>query len=153
MSARRRAGFTFIELLASMTIVGILSAIALPKFRDVKTRATATQIVGDFDVVRLAAMSFYVDSGYFPTESGSGNAPKALKKYLPNNFQFTKAQWTLDYENWETKTQTKYTKTGIMVGVSITTKDKALGQTAMKLLGNNPSFTVGSKYTFMISGM
>ena len=148
---RRRIGFTIIELIAVMTIVGALSAIAVPKFRQVQRRATATQILGDFDVVRLAAMSFYVDSGYFPAEANAGSVPRNLKPYLPNNFTFTKPQWTLDYENWELKTQPRFTKTGVVIGVSIKTKDAALGETAMQLVGNTPTFTVGTKYTFLIS--
>ena len=149
---RRRAGFTFIELLMAMTIVGILAAVALPKFRDVRRRASATQILGDFDVLRHAAMSFYVDSGYFPAEAGSAAIPRNLKRYLPNGFKMAKPQWTIDYENWTLQTKTKFTKTGIAVGVSFTTTDKQLGQTAMKLIGNAPSYTMGSKYTFLISG-
>lgn len=148
----RRGGFTLIELLMVVTVVGILAAVALPKFRDVKRRATATQIVGDFDVLRHASMSFYVDSGYFPVEAGSAAIPRNLKRYLPNGFKMAKPQWTIDYENWSLKTGTKYTKTGIAVGVSFTTTDKQLGQTAMRLMGNVPAYTLGSKYTFLISG-
>jgi prepilin-type N-terminal cleavage/methylation domain-containing protein len=148
-----RGGFTLIELLVAVTIVGTLSAIAVPKYREFKRQATATQIVGDYDVVRHAAMSFYVDSGYFPAEVGAGKVPKNLKKYLPASFIFRKPQWTLDYENWSTKTQNRFIKTGIQVGLSFTTTDKALGQTAMKLLQNNPTFTVGKKYTVIISGL
>lgn len=135
----------------AVTIVGLLSAIAVPKFRDIRRRATAAQIMGDFDAMRYAALSFYVDSGYFPAEAGSGSIPRGLKNYLPFNYKMKKPQWTLDYENWETKTQSKYTKTGVVIGVSFTTSDKPLGQTAMKLIGNAPGFTVGSKYTFLIS--
>jgi prepilin-type N-terminal cleavage/methylation domain-containing protein len=153
VTRRRRAGFTFIELLVVVTIVGILSSIAVPKVLEVRRRATATQIMGDFDVVRHASLSFYVDSQYFPAEAGSGRVPPGLKTYLPTNFSMKKPQWTMDYENWTLKTQSRYTKTGIVIGVSFTTRDKALGQAAMKLIGNAPSFTVGSKYTFMISGM
>jgi prepilin-type N-terminal cleavage/methylation domain-containing protein len=149
----RRSGFTLIELLISMTIIGILSAVAIPKFREVKRRATATQIVGDFDVVRVATMSFFVDSGYFPQETGSGQIPQNLNKYLPTNFKFAKSQWTLDYENWSSKKGAKYTKTGILVGVSVTTQDQNLGKTAAVMLGNSAQFTMGSKHTFMISGM
>lgn len=149
---RRRAGFTLVELLIAVTICGVLAGIAVPKYRDVKRKASATQIFGDFDVMRVAAMSFYADSGYFPPETGKGGMPPNLKNYLPNNFKMKKQQWTLDYENWSLKTQSKYTKTGVVIGLSVTTPDKALGQTAMKLIGNAPSFTMGSKYTFLISG-
>jgi len=35
---RRRGGFTFVELLVSMTVIGILSAVAVPKYIDLKRR-------------------------------------------------------------------------------------------------------------------
>lgn len=151
MNMRARDGFTFIELLMVVTIIGILASVAIPKYRTVKRRAMATQIAGDFDVVRLAAMSFQADSGYFPPETAPGTMPAAMQKYLPTNFDFQKQDWTIDYENWETNAQSR-TTTGILIGVSFTTPDQALGQTAMTLLGNAPSFTVGNKYTFLISG-
>jgi prepilin-type N-terminal cleavage/methylation domain-containing protein len=151
MMRRRRLGFTIIELLMTLTIVGLLSSIAVPKFRDVRRRATATQIMGDFDVIRHAALSFYVDSGYFPKEAGSGAIPRNLKKYLPTSYKMKKPQWTLDYENWTGKTGKRYVASGIVIGVSITTPDTALGRTAMKLIGNAPGFTLGNKYTFLIS--
>jgi prepilin-type N-terminal cleavage/methylation domain-containing protein len=148
---RRRSGFTIVELLMTLTVVGILSAVAVPKFRDIRRRATATQIMGDFDVMRHAALSFYVDSGYFPRETGAGAMPQNLQPYLPASYVMDKPKWRLDYENWQLNTKSKYTKTGVVIGVSFTTDDRALGQTAMKLIGNAPSYSVGKKYTFLIS--
>ncbi len=149
--SRRRRGFTLIEMLMVVTIIGVLSSIAVPKFRTVKRRALATQIVGDVDVVRLATMSFFADSGYFPRETGAGNIPRGLRPYLPNRFRFSKPDWQLDYDNWTSKKMSR--KTGIVIGVSFTTRDRALGETAMSLFGNNPKFTVGRKYTVVISGL
>jgi len=149
----RRVGMTLIELLMVVAIIGILASVAVPKFRTVKRRAMATQILGDFDVIRVAAMSFYVDSGYFPKEAGSGKMPANLQKYLPNNFALQKENWKMDYENWTNKLPSKQAaKSGVVIGVSFTTSDQALGQTAMSLAGNSPTFTTGSKYTFLISG-
>lgn len=150
MSARRRLGFTLIEILMSLTIVALLASIAVPKFRDIRRRATATQILGDYDVLRHAVLSFYVDSSYFPAEAGKGTTPQNLTKYLPTGFSMKKPQWTLDYENWGAKA--KMFKTGVVIGVSFTTPgDPNLGRTAMKLFGNTPSYTIGSKYTLLIS--
>lgn len=151
MRRGRRAGFTMIELMMTVTIVALLASIAVPKFRDIRRRATAAQLMGDFDVMRHAALSFYVDSQYFPDEAGTGDIPVNLKTYLPNGFTMKKPLWELDYENWALMTGTKWTKTGIIIGVSFTTADTALGRTAMKLIGNAPGFTVGSRYTFLIS--
>lgn len=152
MTRRRRPGFTLIEMLVVVTIIGLLASIALPKFRDVRRHATATQILGDFDAMRHAAMNFYIDSGYFPRETRSGRIPRNLARYLPNNYAMKKPQWTLDYENWETKRSSRYSSTGVVIGLSVITPDKALGQTAMRLVGNAPSYTVGNRFTFLISG-
>ena len=153
MSPQRRAGFTLIELLMCVTIVALLASLAVPKFRDVRRRATATQIMGDFDVIRHAALSFYVDSQYFPAEAGAGSIPPNLKKYLPEGFEMKKPEWQLDYENWGAKKSGPggMVKGGIVIGLSFTTPDSNLGRTAMKLMGNTPGFTTGSKYTLLIS--
>lgn len=142
----RRGGFTFVELMIVVTAIGIIAAIAVPKFRDLKRRATATQIVGDFDVVRHAAMTFLTDSGYFPTESGSGGVPPSMASYLPNNFKTTRSEWSVNYENFKLLDIQ-------VVAVSFTTSDPQLGQTAMKLMGHSTAFEYGGKYTVVISGM
>ena len=146
----RRSGFTIIELLMTMTIVGLLSAVAVPKFTEMKRRATATQLLGDFGVMRHAAMTFYVDSGYFPRETPTGSLPANLDTYLPAGFSMTKDEWTMDYENW-TLTTGMRTATGVAIGISFVVPDTKLGLTAMRLVGNVPAYTTGSKYTFIIS--
>jgi prepilin-type N-terminal cleavage/methylation domain-containing protein len=150
MSRSRRAGFTLIELMITVIIIGMLSAIAVPKFREVRRRAMATQIMGDFDVMRHAALSFYVDSGYFPEPVGPGEIPPGLVRYLPTSFTFVKQSWTMNYENW-TGLSPMYSSTGILVGISFSTPDTNLGRTAMTLIGNAPAFTVDDRYTFLIS--
>ena len=135
-----------------VSIIGILASVALPKFRQATRRATATQLLGDFDVLRHAALSFYVDSGYFPPEAGRATMPRNLRAYLPNGFSMAKPEWTMDYENWSLQNGSQLSKTGIAVGVSFTTTDEQLGAIAMLLAGNRPAFTLGRKYTFLISG-
>jgi prepilin-type N-terminal cleavage/methylation domain-containing protein len=147
----RRGGFTLVELMVVVIIVGMLSTIAVPKFKDVRRKATATQIMGDFDVIRHATLSFYVDSSYFPEESGVGIIPPGLVKYLPTGFSFKNPQWTIGFENWTSPDSKEYLETGVAIGVSFTTADSVLGRTAMALVGDTPTIMVGNKYIFLIS--
>ncbi|MDE3128856.1 MAG: prepilin-type N-terminal cleavage/methylation domain-containing protein, partial [Gemmatimonadota bacterium] len=55
---RRRAGFTIIELLASMTIIAILAGIVVPKLGSFVTRARATAVVATIGTVYSAATNF-----------------------------------------------------------------------------------------------
>lgn len=137
--------------MVAVTICAVLAAIAVPKYREMRRRATAAQILGDFTVVRHAALSFYVDSQYFPEEPGGTDVPPGLVKYLPNGFSMVKPEWTMEYENVPVQGSSNVTKSNQIVGLTFATPDTNLGRTAMKLIGNAPSFTTGSKYTFLIA--
>jgi type II secretory pathway pseudopilin PulG len=135
-----------------MTIVGILATMAVPKYIDLKRRANTTKVIGDIETVRVAVMSFFADSSYFPEETGPGVVPKNLQKYLPIGFQFSRPQWTLDYENWDVGAQ-DFSIGNQLIGVSVTTRDPELGETTSRMLGNAPQFTAGNSVTFLIAGI
>ena len=67
MNRRRQRGFTLIELMLVLVILGILAAIVVPKFsgRTEQARLTAaqTQISSSFGT---ALDAFEVDNGYYP---------------------------------------------------------------------------------------
>lgn len=74
----RRAGFTLVELLLVLVILGVLAAIVIPKFsgRTEQARETAakTQISG----FSTALDAFEVDNGYYP--SGSEGLGELIEK-------------------------------------------------------------------------
>ena len=150
---RPRRGFTFVELLISMIIVGCLSAIAVPKYIDLKRRANTTKVIGDFQAVRVAVMSFYADSSYFPGESGPGEIPANLTKYLPMNFTFQRQEWMLDYENWDLGGSVGFSSSSALIGVTIICQDAVLAETTSRVLGNVPQVSASPSITFMVSGM
>ncbi|MES3036092.1 MAG: prepilin-type N-terminal cleavage/methylation domain-containing protein [Gemmatimonadota bacterium] len=59
---RRREGFTLIELLIVVVIIGILAAIAIPKFNNTKRRANRSAGIADLRNLATAQEGFYADS-------------------------------------------------------------------------------------------
>lgn len=61
MSIRNRNGFTLIELLIVIVIIGILAAIAVPKFAATKDKARLASIKSDVRNLMNAEEAYYVD--------------------------------------------------------------------------------------------
>ena len=64
---RNKKGFTLIELLIVVVIIGILAAIAIPKFSSVKQKGYKTQAISDLTSLRTAEETFFTDSNRYGT--------------------------------------------------------------------------------------
>jgi prepilin-type N-terminal cleavage/methylation domain-containing protein len=142
----RRGGFSLVELLVTLTIVGVLSSIAVPRYKGIKLRAQSAQVIGDFDVVRQAALNFYVDSGAFPGEASAGVVPGGLEKYLPSHFVFSNADWQLDYESVSMGPGPGEQ----FVGIAAITTEERLADIVMQTLSQGV-MKQGKKVTFIIA--
>jgi prepilin-type N-terminal cleavage/methylation domain-containing protein len=83
MKRRRRAGFTLIEILIVVTIIGIIARVALPQVLGVRLKARAARIVTDMEIIRGAAFQVYADSGYWPAATELGTPSPAMSAYMP----------------------------------------------------------------------
>jgi prepilin-type N-terminal cleavage/methylation domain-containing protein len=62
---RNRKGFTLIELLIVVVIIGILAAIAIPKFSSVKQKGYKTQAIAELQSLKTAEETFFTDSNRY----------------------------------------------------------------------------------------
>ncbi len=58
----RKGGFTLIELIMVIVILGVLAAIALPKFSDLTTKAEVAGEAGVFGGIKAALAVYYADA-------------------------------------------------------------------------------------------
>ncbi len=64
-------GFTLIELMIVVAIIGILAAIAIPAYQDYTIRAQVSEGASLADPIKTALGDFYNNRGYFPTTAQS----------------------------------------------------------------------------------
>ena len=67
MLRNTRKGFTLIELLIVVVIIGILAAIAIPKFANTKSKAYIAAMKSDLRNLVTAEESFFADSTKYVT--------------------------------------------------------------------------------------
>src|SRR5881397_1488197 len=75
---RSSSGFTLVELLLVLVILGILAAIVIPKFSGRTEQAKEQAAVTQISTFRTALDAFEVDNGYYPKgKKGLGDLIRA----------------------------------------------------------------------------
>ena len=77
---KKQQGFTLIELMIVVAIIGILAAIAIPAYQDYTIRAQVSEGLSLASGSKTAVAEYYQDRGVFPTSNleAGVSAPAAI---------------------------------------------------------------------------
>src|SRR5215469_16953052 len=64
---RTQDGFTLIEIMVVILIIGLLALMVVPRLRGVADRAKKTKAQADIQEIKQALDRYYLDSGSYPT--------------------------------------------------------------------------------------
>jgi len=153
LSRRGSRGFTLIEIMLIVSVLGIVMVFAIPVYANFIRNTRAVQAAADLYAVRSAAFLYYGDNSRWPVEVPTGDIPPELVSYLPRGFTFRRPHYTLDYDNWGTGRGRlgRHHGGGIAVGITIQSPDSKLCPTVAGVLGNAVfQQTRGPRYTLEI---
>lgn len=80
---RKAAGFTLIELMIAVAVVGILAGVAYPSYRDYLIRSKISEAVANLSDMRVKMEQFFLDNRTYAGACVSGTvAPLPSGKYF-----------------------------------------------------------------------
>lgn len=82
MRSSVQKGFTLIELMIVIAIIGILAAIAIPAYQDYTIRAQVSEGLNLAASAKTANWDFYTTFGHYPANDTSANLPVLSGNYV-----------------------------------------------------------------------
>ena len=82
---KKQQGFTLIELMIVVAIIGILAAIAIPAYQDYTIRAQVSEGINLASGAKASISEYYMDKGTLPLtqdEAGLADAAQILGSYV-----------------------------------------------------------------------
>ena len=92
---QRASGFTLVELMVTVAIVGILAAIAVPAYGDYITRSKIAEATAALGAARVSMEQFFYDNRSYQTGGACGFAATTTKYFTISCTASTATTYTL----------------------------------------------------------
>jgi prepilin-type N-terminal cleavage/methylation domain-containing protein len=106
------AGFTLVEVMVVVVVLGVLVAIAIPAFAKCRTGAQNAQFIGDVRTAKSDFVQFCLEQGNYPPDVTPAIVPAGMGPYL-GHFPWTAPNSLGGLWDWD------YRQFGCVAGVSV----------------------------------
>ena len=82
MKQTYQKGFTLIELMIVIAIIGILAAIAIPQYQDYTKRAKVSEVINAMTPCKLAVTEYYSTKASYPALNADAGCDSQVSTYV-----------------------------------------------------------------------
>ena len=84
-----RAGFTILELMIVVSIIGLLSVLAIPAFMKQRRQTQDTAFLNDLRLLSASMERHAITEGDYPADAAAGVEPAGFAPYRPRQIDWT----------------------------------------------------------------
>lgn len=81
----RQAGFSLVEIMIVVVIIGLIAMMAYPAFVKIRRSAQSSRFVSDLRTFSQAFESYSMETGLWPAATGSGVVPNGMAGSFPRD--------------------------------------------------------------------
>lgn len=94
----REAGFTLLEMIVVVALIGILAAIAMPSLKPVPQKTKESVLKTNLRTIRDALDQHYADKGHYPATLEALEEEGYVREVPRDPFTKSSDTWVLEYE-------------------------------------------------------
>jgi type IV pilus assembly protein PilA len=99
MKKTNQKGFTLIELMIVIAIVGILAAVALPAYQDYTIRAKMSEALATIGEAKTSVSEFFIANGTLPANSAEAGIRTNVDTTVVNSMSYASGRITISIKD------------------------------------------------------
>ena len=121
MKKKKNKGFSVIEIVLVLGVIGILSSFIAPKVRDYLALAKDSKAINTLQSLRMANETYYLENGNYPSSKDNNMSEilVQLSKYVGDKFELVENELLIDIGGSKESAETKEIKYGGKVKVDL----------------------------------